>query len=210
MNFCNRSCRLKNKECFTELACLLSSLHFWQACSKLGQAQWRLGSNTSFNQKKSTRKRCRGCCRAEWTSKSLKEECNWAAITMSSQEEKISQRKQRAYGWHRLYSSMKRFNLREWGKEQNNDARWALCEWRTKWNRHCFPQGNCDINDVKIQTGLEAQSKTSTASCVSTVTRMDPETQTKEFVYLLNVRPSKYKAQEKDFLVWTKKLDCSY
>ena len=60
--------------------------------------------------------------------------------------------------------------------------------------------------DVETQTDPEEQSETSTDSCVSTVTRMDAETQTEEFDYLLNARPSGYKAPDKDFFDTDEKI----
>ena len=52
---------------------------------------------------------------------------------------------------------------------------------------------------MDVETQTEERSETRTASCVSTVTRKDAETQTEEFDYLLNARPSGYKAPDKDF-----------
>ena len=55
------------------------------------------------------------------------------------------------------------------------------------------------IITMDAETQTEEPSETSTVSCVSTVTRTDAETQTEEFDYLLNARPSRYKAPDKDF-----------
>ena len=54
------------------------------------------------------------------------------------------------------------------------------------------------IITMDAETQTEEPSETSTVSCVSTVTRTDAETQTEEFDYLLNARPSRYKAPDKD------------
>lgn len=59
---------------------------------------------------------------------------------------------------------------------------------------------------MDVETQTEEQSETSTASCVSTVTRMDAETQTEEFEYLLNAKPSGYKAPDKDFFDTDEKI----
>ena len=60
--------------------------------------------------------------------------------------------------------------------------------------------------DVETQTDPEEQSETSTDSCGSTVTKMDAETQTEEFDYLLNARPSGYKVPDKDFFDTDEKI----
>ena len=51
------------------------------------------------------------------------------------------------------------------------------------------------------------ESETDTASLVSTaIITMDAETQTEEFDYLLNARPSRYKAPDKDFFDTDEKI----
>ncbi|XP_068680295.1 uncharacterized protein [Montipora foliosa] len=56
------------------------------------------------------------------------------------------------------------------------------------------------------ETDTASLSDMSTASCVSTVTRMDAETQTEEFDYLLNARPSGYNAPDKEFFDTDEKI----
>ena len=62
------------------------------------------------------------------------------------------------------------------------------------------------IITMDAETQTEEPSETSTVSCVSTVTRTDAETQTEEFDYLLNARPSRYKAPDKDFFDTDEKI----
>ena len=61
------------------------------------------------------------------------------------------------------------------------------------------------IITMDAETQTEEPSETSTVSCISTVTRTDAETQTEEFDYLLNARPSRYKAPDKDFFRYGRK-----